>query len=68
MADTAQFWANQPGSARIEADSVRIKPVSANRAESTRIREGKKNSDAAPTRGQPRRTRVQHPPSHVRTF
>ena len=26
MADTARFWPNQPGSARIEADSARIEP------------------------------------------
>ena len=51
MADTARFWPNQPGLARIEADSARIEPhrresksirhessrISANQAESARI-------------------------------
>ena len=60
MADTARFWPNQPGSARIEvdstqieADSMRIKP---RQCESEEKKKKKKSSDAAPTHGQPRRT------------
>ena len=34
MADTARFWPNQPGSARIEADSTQIEP---HRRESSRV-------------------------------
>ena len=59
--DMAWFWPNQP-------DSERIEP---RRRESSRVGPNlkkKKNWDAAPTRGQPRRTRVRHPPSHVRDF
>ena len=41
MADTARFWPNQPGSARIEADSARIEP---SRSESEKKK--KKNADA----------------------
>ena len=58
-ANTARFWLNHPGPARIVA----------NQAESARIREKKKkkkHSDAAPTQGQPRRTPVRHSPSRVR--
>ena len=47
MANTARFWPNQPGSARIEADSARIEP---HRRESSRVganpRKKKKNADA----------------------
>ena len=34
MADTARFWPNQPGSARIEIDSARIEP---HQRESSRV-------------------------------
>ena len=34
MAETARFWPNQPGSARIKADSARIEP---HRRESSRV-------------------------------
>ena len=46
MADTAQFWPNQPDSVRIEADSARIEP---HRRESSRVGANprkKKNTDA----------------------
>ena len=59
--ETARFWPNQPGLVRIEAESARIEP---SRHESQK----KKSSNAAPTCGQPRRTRVRHPPSRVRAF
>ena len=42
MADTAQFWPNQPDSARIKADSARIEP---HRRESE-DKKKKKNPDA----------------------
>ena len=42
MADTARFWPNQPGSARIEADSARI--------ELHRLRESEKKKKKTQTR------------------
>ena len=58
-ADTARFWLNQPGLARIEADSARIE---LHRRESSRVganprkKKKKKKRIRGPTRGQPRRT------------
>ena len=49
MADTARFWPNQPGSARIEIDLARIEP---HQRESSRVganswkKKKKKNADA----------------------
>ena len=57
MADTARFWPNQIGSARIEADSARIEP---HWRESSWVgmnsRKKKKKRRRGPMRGQPRRT------------
>ena len=55
MADTARFWPNQPGSARIEADLARIEP---SRRESEKKN---KKTQRGPMRGQPRWT--PHPAS-----
>ena len=52
MADTARFWPNQPGSARIKADSARIEP---HRRESSRAGANprkKKKRRRGPTRRQ----------------
>ena len=55
MADTARFWPNQPGSARIKADSARIEP---HRRESSRAganprkKKKKKKRRRGPTRRQ----------------
>ena len=57
MADTAQLWLNQPGSARIEADSAQIE---LRWCESSRVgmnpRKKKKKHRRGSTHGQPRRT------------
>ena len=63
MVDTARFWPNQPSSAQIKADSVRIKP---HRRESSQVganprKKKKKNRRRSPTCGQLHRTRVRRP-------
>ena len=55
MANTARFWPNQPGSARIKADSARIEP---HRRESSRVganprKKKKKNANAVRRAGNP---------------
>ena len=60
MADTARFWPNQLGSARIEANSTRIEP---HWSESSRVGANlrkKKNADADRRAGNRVRRRVPH--------
>ena len=58
------IWPIRPDSGRISLIRHELKPI---RPESEEKKK-KKNSDAAPMRGQPRRTQVRHPPSRVCSF
>ena len=64
MADTAQFWPNQPGSARIKPYWRESSQVGTN----PRKKKKKKKRRRRPTRGQLHRTQVRHPPSRIRAF
>ena len=57
------IWLIRPNSGRINSVQRELKP-----SQRESEREKKKSSDAAPTRGQPRRTRVRHPPGRVHAF